>query len=72
MIDLDAPVSTRYSTPVFSSFMVKVEYEGQAATVLGSLSTRFLTRHRVGDKSMLWHQIAGGKHIMNLGAGTVV
>ena len=38
-----APVSTRYSIPVSSHLIVKVEYVGQAAAVGGSLPRRFLS-----------------------------
>ena len=72
MREREAPVSTRYSTPVSSSLMLKVAYEGQAATVWGSLSTRFLARHRGGGKNMLWHRSVDGIGTANFGFGTAV
>ena len=58
--------------PVSSSLMLKVAYEGQAATVWGSLSTRFLARRREGGKNMPWRRSVGGIGTANFDVGTAV
>ena len=51
--------------PVSSSLRLKVAYEGQAATVWGSLLTRFLTRCNEGGMNRLWRRNVGGKSTAN-------